>query len=482
MPRSRSTHPFAKLADESPLPIYVIDDQRRIVSCNRACSEWLGLSAQQLVGQKCDYAAHETASIETITASALAPPPQAFLGESCTAVVVWRNTTGELERRPATFVSLRGEEPAAVLAVLGEILKDGAESSPPVELAQSDALHERLQQLVRRMRTRYRLDLLVGDSPPMRRVREQVATAIASHVRVLIVGPTGSGREHVARTIVYGDKPDADRTILPLECATLEVESLESSVATPMRRGKSLNSPTEPVWLLLEVDQLSPQVQVELATRLRSPTFRAQVLATARRPLVELTAAGGFHRDLAFALSTLVIELPPLRDRREDIPSLIHRMVEEHNATTGRQLAGFSPAALDRLASLPWTGNVEELAGVVRESCQTVSTVWIGETDLPARVRATVSAGMHPRHEDESIQLDAFLLEVERELIDRAMKTANGNKSQAARLLGVSRPRLLRRLEQLGLVTREETAIDFRPELEDAGEGPTLETQFSKDD
>jgi DNA-binding NtrC family response regulator len=145
-------------------------------------------------------------------------------------------------------------------------------------------------------------------------------------------------------------------------------------------------------------------------------------------------------------------------------------MVEEHNGRGGRQLAGFAPAALDRLASLPWTGNVEELAGIVREACQSVSTVWIGEADLPPRVRAVAAAGLHPRREPEPIQLDAFLLEIEQELIERSLKIAKGNKSRAARLLGISRARLLRRLEQLGMLVRETPAIDFRPVPEDDGD------------
>jgi DNA-binding NtrC family response regulator len=156
-------------------------------------------------------------------------------------------------------------------------------------------------------------------------------------------------------------------------------------------------------------------------------------------------------------------------------------MVEEHNANGGRQLAGFSPAALDRLASLPWTGNVEELSAVVREACQNVSSVWIGEVDLPERVRAVVAAGLRPRRDPETIQLDAFLLEVERELIERAMRQAKGNKAQAARLLDVSRARLLRRLEQLGLIAREDATIEFHPEEdEDPEEGErTRETSNS---
>jgi DNA-binding NtrC family response regulator len=129
-------------------------------------------------------------------------------------------------------------------------------------------------------------------------------------------------------------------------------------------------------------------------------------------------------------------------------------------------LAGLAPAALDRLASLPWFGNVEELRSVVREACEQVNTVWIGEADLPRRVRAISAAGAHPPRPIEEIKLDAFLLEVERELIQRAMKRSRNNKAKAARLLGISRARLIRRVAQLGLEPKAE--IDFQPVEEDS--------------
>lgn len=463
MPRKRS-HPLSILCEESPLPVYALDDQRRIVACNRACAEWLGLAVEQLLGQRCDYRTNETGAIEEAAAAALCPPPQVFLGEPASGLISWCDPTGQMQRRLATFVPLRTEEPASVLAVLGGIQTTSFSESAGMEHSQSLELHQRLQQLAQKMRTRYRLNLLAGDSPTIRRVRQQIAVAIASRARVLIVGPPGSGREHIARTIFYADAVNPDGRLLPLDCATIDVELLKSSISSFLWPDNRQRPTPDATLLLLHLDQLSPEGQAELATLLRSPMFGARLLGTARRVLTELAAAGEFHRELACEVSTLVVELPALRERREDIPLLAQRMVEEHNANAGRQLAGFSPAALDRLGSLPWTGNVEELSLVVREACQNVTSVWIGESDLPARVRAVVAAGLHPRRSPEEIQLDAFLVEVERELIERAMRRSKGNKALAARLLGISRARLLRRLEQLGLIAREVSAIEFHPE------------------
>ena len=117
MARSRTQNSLSKLCEESPLPIYALDDQRRIVACNRACTEWLGIAAEQLIGQRCDYVAGENSSMETAAGAALCPPPQAFLGELATGWITWTNAAKALERRSATFLPVCFEEPASLPAV-----------------------------------------------------------------------------------------------------------------------------------------------------------------------------------------------------------------------------------------------------------------------------------------------------------------------------------------------------------------------------
>lgn len=467
MPSRRPTRQLTQLLEQSPLPVYVVDEAREIVYCNAACAGWLRIDAAELVGQICNYHSGDCATPLGEAAAALCPPPQVFHGESALAHIVWKNAAGVVEQRLATFVPLGGSEREAssVLAVLSET-QDMPEPSATTTELESQGLHQRLQQLTRQLRIRYRLDRLVGDSPQIRRVREQVRVAVAGRARVLIVGLPGSGREHVARTIHAGASTEPVGPLLPLSCESLEAEPLQSNILAFLRRCQDQSSKSTATVLLLDVDRLSESAQTELLAFFRTPTVALRTISTSRQPLLQMTKEGGFLFELAFALSTMVIELPALCDRREDIPLLAQRFVEEFNAAAGKQLAGFAPAALDRLASLPWTGNVEELAAVVREACRSVSTVWIGEADLPPRVRAVVAAGAHPARPTESIRLDEFLLEIERELIQRAMQRARGNKAKAARLLGVSRPRLLRRLTQLGL---EAPAAEIEFKLVDEG-------------
>ena len=125
--------------------------------------------------------------------------------------------------------------------------------------------------------------------------------------------------------------------------------------------------------------------------------------------------------------------------------------LEEANARGEKQLAGFSPEALDRLDSYAWPGNIDELARMVAESHRRAGGPEVLPDDLPERFRWTAEAASRPRCKDETIVLDEFLGRIERELIRRALSRSKGNKAKAARLLGLTRPRLYRRMVQLGL-------------------------------
>ena len=158
-----------------------------------------------------------------------------------------------------------------------------------------------------------------------------------------------------------------------------------------------------------------------------------------------------FRGDLAAALSTIVIELPPLAGRREDLPLLAQLFLEELNAATRRQIGGFTPAALDLLDAHAWPGNLDELAQAVAEAHRRATGREIDVADLPERLRLVGQAVAQARRPEETIVLDEYLGRVERELIRRALARAKGNKARAARLLGLTRPRLYRRMVQLGL-------------------------------
>jgi DNA-binding NtrC family response regulator len=216
--------------------------------------------------------------------------------------------------------------------------------------------------------------------------------------------------------------------------------------------------------LINDVDKLPADAQGELAGFLRLVDLPIRIITTSASPLTALAESALFRADLAAWLSTLVIEVPPLSDRPEDIPPMAHRMLEDVNARGAKQLGGFTPEALDTLAQYAWTGEADELSEMVAAAHEKAEGPLVTVRDLPRRLFLAADAKRYNREPDETIVLDDYLADIERELLRRAMERAKGNKTRAAQLLGVTRPRLYRRLVQLGLeegpVIFEEAATD----------------------
>jgi DNA-binding NtrC family response regulator len=179
--------------------------------------------------------------------------------------------------------------------------------------------------------------------------------------------------------------------------------------------------------------------------------FPRRLISTAAASIAELSQRGKFRADLASHLATIVIHLPPLKERIEDLPQLAQIFLEDCNRRGAKQVAAFTPESLDRLDAYPWPGNLDELAAIVATAHQNAAETEIKPEELPEQIRLAAQAATHPRKAEEPIQLDEFLERVERELIRRAIARAKGNKTKAARLLGLTRPRLYRRMIQLGL-------------------------------
>jgi DNA-binding NtrC family response regulator len=310
-------------------------------------------------------------------------------------------------------------------------------------------LHQWISRLRRRQSDRYQLSRLLGAGPSMKRVYSQVELAGHSRSSVLIVGPPGSGREHVARTIHYAGEEPSHAPLVPLSCRLLDAELLRTTVTAFVRQCAELETEQAGALLLLEVDQLEAEAQTELAGILAISELGLQPIGTARRRLLDLVVDGAFREDLAFALSTLVIELPALSERREDIPLLAQAFVEEANAEGKQQRSGFTPEALDLLTAYSWPENTDELAAVVRDAHRRAGGPLITAGDLPRKIHLAADVAAHPPAREQSIVLPDFLDRIEADLIERALRQSKGNKAQAARLLGINRPRLLRRLTQL---------------------------------
>ncbi len=301
---------------------------------------------------------------------------------------------------------------------------------------------------------------LIAESPAMLAVVDLIARIAPSDANVLITGENGTGKGVVARAL-HARSSRADRPLVVVNMGGLSEGVFESELFGHVK-GAFTDAKTDRVGrfemadrgtlFLDEIANLTLHQQARLLRVLEtgefervgsSRTLRADVrlISATNADLSAEVAAGRFRQDLLFRLNTMPVHLPPLRDRREDIPALAGHFLRQHAQRYRKALAGFEPAALDRLRQHPWPGNVRELDHAVERA----ALLAVGPVIRPGDLGLQGGADTPGRLEDMSIE------EVVRFLIRKALARFNGNPRQAADALGLSRSAFYRRLEKHGL-------------------------------
>ncbi|MCC6856949.1 MAG: sigma-54-dependent Fis family transcriptional regulator [Bryobacterales bacterium] len=315
---------------------------------------------------------------------------------------------------------------------------------------------------------RYGFENIVGRSKVLLRVLEMASRVAQRDSTVLIRGETGTGKELLARAIHHSSRR-ASRPFVTINCGAIPKELLESELFGYTRGAFSGAYAAKPgriemadggTLFLDEVGELPLDMQVKLLRLLQhgevdkigstsTQVVDVRVIAATHRNLQAMIEDGAFREDLYYRLAVVPLELPPLRERREDIPELVQhlfrRVKERHDVASLR----LSPRAAGRFASYRWPGNIRELENVIERMVVLASGDEITEADLPPELQAPAPAQGSfliemPEH---GISLEA----VERELLVRALEKFNGNQTQAARYLDISRRTLIYRMDKHGL-------------------------------
>lgn len=324
-------------------------------------------------------------------------------------------------------------------------------------------LHERLDQ-------KYGVTSLVGDSPALNEVLDVVRQVAPTRTTVLITGESGTGKEVVAKTI-HQLSPRARGPWVAVHCAGLPASLLESELfghekgaftGAHERRAGRVELAQGGTLFLDEIGEIDATTQVKLLRFLGERTFErlgsnkthtadVRLVAATNKDLRAMVRAGTFREDLYFRLAVVPVHLPPLRDRLSDIPQLAATFVREFAKENGRSVKGIETAAMDLMLKYRWPGNVRELRTAVEHAVVLCRGEWIGVRDLPPSVRtpAVESAAMETRQVLGGGRVT--LREAERQLLIHALEECGGNRTEAARKLGISRRTLHRKLHEFHL-------------------------------
>ena len=310
---------------------------------------------------------------------------------------------------------------------------------------------------------------LLGRTPVMTGVYKQIAHAASADAPVLIIGESGTGKELVARAI-HQHSNRSSRPFVPINCGALTETLLESELfghtkgsftgAVSDTKGVFQTAHTGTVFLD-EVGEMSPGLQVKLLRVLQEGEVRpvgssrairtdVRILAATNVDVERAVAEGKFRQDLFFRLGVVIITLPPLRDRREDIPLLIERFMKVASAKAGKQVE-LTPAAVESLSSYPWPGNVRELENMVERLVVFSRGSRIDVGDLPPTVTPRAPA-LERRMFDDLPTLE----EIERRYLLHVLEQVGNNRTRAAEVMGIDRRTLYRMAERFGIPLAEQ--------------------------
>lgn len=318
---------------------------------------------------------------------------------------------------------------------------------------------------------RYRIDGLVGHSRVMRELAQLLATVAATSSTVLITGETGTGKELAARAIHHGSPRRANRFVA-LNCSAIPETLLEAELfghargaftgAVGSRQGR-VEQAHKGTLFLDEVGTMSPSLQAKLLRVLQEREFErvgdahtikidVRIIAATHSDLTRMVADGTFREDLFYRLNVLPVQLPPLRDRREDVPLLVQHFMQRLAAEASRPMLTISQEAMRRLMAYRWPGNVRQLENTVeRTMAFSQGRSLIDVQDLPPEIQnhSGVIEGADTWLPEEGIDFERYIEGVELTLIKRSLERTHGNKRQAARLLNLKRTTLIEKLKRL---------------------------------
>ncbi|MAF12933.1 hypothetical protein CMK11_20985 [Candidatus Poribacteria bacterium] len=380
-----------------------------------------------------------------------------------------RRADGRHVEIEVTFRAGAAEEDAQFVGIVQDITERKAREASL--RARTEALETQVGDLQRAVARKYDFDGIVGTSPAMKRVYTQMEAAIDSGLTVLITGPTGAGKELIAKAIHYNSPRGAEqRPPTQLNCGAVP-RDLIASTLFGHRRGAFTGADRDAVGLfeaasggtliLDEIGEMAMDAQINLlrvleeraVLRLGETTTRdvdVRVIAITNRDLPSEIAAERFREDLYYRLRVLAIQVPSLADRREDIPMLAELFLAEARDAMTKRLVGFTTEAVELLDHHPWPGNIRELQNAVHSAAAFAPEGGsVDRRHFPAEMTSGVALTAELKALGLSYKESVALYR--RRLVEDALRACDGNRTQAAKMLSMQRTNLVRLVRELGV-------------------------------
>jgi two-component system NtrC family response regulator len=337
----------------------------------------------------------------------------------------------------------------AVLAVLEKVLE-------------KRRLVQEAEVLRERVRERFRFDKIIGESPELQAVFDVIKRAAPTKATVLVLGESGTGKELVAQAI-HEESPRKDQPFVRVNCAALSESLLESELfghekgsftgAIGRKEGR-FELADGGTLFLDEIGEISPSLQVKLLRVLQTHEFERvggtqtlkvdlRLVAATNKDLAAEVKAGHFREDLYYRLNVVAVTLPPLRQRKGDIPALVDFFIQKYAKSYSKEIKGLAPGTLNSLLSHDWPGNVRELENVVERAVVLARTEQLTSDDLPPALQ-----GPRPMGKPGSLLPGGTLYDIEREAILRTLEMVSGSTARAADVLSISIRKIQYRLKE----------------------------------
>lgn len=459
--RGGNSRQLSKTLDGLETPIAVLERRGQIVFVNSALCRMAQADATQLVGKQCSWDIADDNLPFGAILNALAPPASARSGKTAirsltTPVVFGSPWSGQL------FLPLLDGDRVVdtTIVVFGHWEQLKTQIPEPVAWTRSQKAE--VEETILGMRSRWNqtdgLHALLGESHEIQLAMTRAQLAIDSRCNVLLVGPPSVGKAQVARGI-FGNRlkknglKEVSGQYFPIDCSLLNGELIAGMLEVFSGRLRP-GIPGFGQQLVLEkLDQLSGKAISALADWLEAHREACVVVGLSRKSESELSQRSADWRRLIAGIAEMEVTLPALVDRRQDIPALAQQALAVACRSAERALLSLSPEAVDLLTAFAWPNNLVQLTSAIQDAvAHAVLTSTIHVQHLPVEIRTYPGSIRSAEGETvQAIRLDQLLEDVERIVLRRALKLSPRNRAQVARWLSISRPRLLRRISQLGL-------------------------------